>query len=320
MIRHFITEHDLNSTEIASIFKITKELKKNKFKYPTVLQNKTVGLVFQKPSLRTRVSFEVGIRQLGGQCVYLGPEEINIGKREAIADVAKVLSRYLDVIVARVFSHQDILGLAKSSTIPVINGLCDLYHPCQALTDVYSVLEKFGTLKNKTLAYIGDGNNVCHSLMLVCAKMGLNMSIATPVNYEPNAEILKSAKEAAALSGSLITLSHDPLRAVGGADVIYSDVWVSMGQEEETKNRLKDFQGFEINQELTRLADKNYIFMHCLPAHRGQEVTEDVIDSPHSIIFDQAENRLHVQKAILKFLLEGKSARTQGRGKNITRK
>lgn len=303
MLRHFITEHDLSSEEIATIFKITKELKKNKFKYPAVLKNKTVGLVFQKPSLRTRVSFEVGIRQLGGQCIYLGPEEINIGKREAIADVAKVLSRYLDVIVARVFSHQDLLNLSKSSTIPVINGLCDLYHPCQALTDVYSVLEKFGTLKNKTLAYIGDGNNVCHSLMLVCAKMGLNMSIATPVNYEPNADILKSTKQLAAVSGAAIALSHDPRRAVEGAHVIYSDVWVSMGQEEETKKRLKDFQGFEINSQLAHLADKSYIFMHCLPAHRGQEVSEDVIDSAHSIIFDQAENRLHVQKAILVFLL-----------------
>ena len=314
MIRHLITEHDLSSGEITNIFRLTQELKKNKFKYPSFLKNKTVGLVFQKPSLRTRVSFEVGIRQLGGQCIYLGPEEINIGKREAIADVAKVLSRYLDVIIARVFSNQDILSLAQSSTIPVINGLCDLYHPCQALTDVYSVLEKFGTIKNKTLAYIGDGNNVCHSLMLVCAKMGLNIAIATPAKYEPNADIFKSAKVLAGLSGATVTLSHDPRAAVKGAHVIYSDVWVSMGQEEETKKRLKDFQGFEINRPLTRLADKNFIFMHCLPAHRGQEVSEDVIDSPNSIIFDQAENRLHVQKAIMKFLLDQKAGKAKSIG------
>lgn len=303
MKKDFITEYDLTNKETASIFKLTTELKKNKFKYAHVLKNKTVGLVFQKPSLRTRVSFEVGIKQLGGHCIYLGPDEINLGKRESISDVGQVLSRYLDVIVARVFSHQDVVDLSRYATIPVINGLCDLYHPCQAMTDVYSVIEKLGTLKNKTLAYIGDGNNVCHSLMLVCAKMGLNMSIATPANYEPNEEIFETARQLAEATDVSISISRDPRRAVSGAHVIYSDVWVSMGQEDETQKRLKDFEGFQINGELASYADKNYIFMHCLPAHRGQEVTEDVIDSKHSVIFDQAENRLHVQKAILMFLL-----------------
>lgn len=303
MKRDFITEYDLTSKEISGLFEMTAKLKKQKGKVTSHLKGKTVGLVFQKPSLRTRVSFEVGIHQLGGNCVYLGPEEINLGKRETTADIAKVLSRYLDGIVARVFSHQDVVGLAKHASVPVINGLCDLYHPCQALTDVYSVLEKFGTLKKKTLAYIGDGNNVCHSLMLCAAKTGLNMTIATPVSYEPNAEILETAQELAKTKGVTITLSHDPKEAVKGAHVIYSDVWVSMGQEEETQKRLKDFQGFQINADLAKLADKNYIFMHCLPAHRGEEVSGDVIDSKHSIIFDQAENRLHVQKAILIFLL-----------------
>ena len=307
MKRDFITEYDLTPKEIKGIFDCAAQLKKAKGKTRTDLKGKTIGLVFQKPSLRTRVSFEVGIRQLGGECIYLGPEEINIGKRESIADVAQVLSRYLDVIVARVFSHNDVVGLAKHATIPVINGLCDLYHPCQAMTDVYSVMEKFGTLRKKTLAYIGDGNNVCHSLMLVCAKMGLNMTIATPMNYEPNEEILETARELAKETGVSITVSRDPRQAVDGAHVIYSDVWVSMGQEEETQRRLNDFQGFQINSDLVKLADKNYIFMHCLPAHRGQEVTADVIDSKHSIIFDQAENRLHVQKAILIFLLGHKA-------------
>jgi ornithine carbamoyltransferase len=319
MKRDFITEYDLTNKETASIFRLASELKKSKFKYSHLLKNKTVGLVFQKPSLRTRVSFEVGIKQLGGNCIYLGPDEINLGKRESIADVGQVLSRYLDVIVARVFSHQDVVDLSRYATIPVINGLCDLYHPCQAMTDVYTVIEKFGALKNKTLAYIGDGNNVCHSLMLVCAKMGLNMSIATPANYEPNEEIFETARQLAETTDVSISISRDPRRAVAGAHVIYSDVWVSMGQEDETQKRLKNFDGFQINDELAGLADKNYIFMHCLPAHRGQEVTEDVIDSKHSVIFDQAENRLHVQKAILIFLLshEPKVARSK---KKITKK
>ncbi len=303
MKRDFITEYDLTAKEISGLFELTAKLKKQKGKLRTDLKGKTVGLVFQKPSLRTRVSFEVGIHQLGGHCVYLGPDEINLGKRETTHDVAQTLSRYLNGIVARVFAHQDVVDLAKHASVPVINGLCDLYHPCQALTDVYSVLEKLGTLKKKTLAYIGDGNNVCHSLMLCAAKTGLSMTIATPVKYEPNAEILKTAQKLAKTKGATITLSHDPKEAVKGAHVIYSDVWVSMGQEEETQKRLKDFQGFQINSELTKLADKNYIFMHCLPAHRGEEVSRDVIDSKHSIIFDQAENRLHVQKAILIFLL-----------------
>jgi ornithine carbamoyltransferase len=303
MKRDFVTEYDLTAKEISDLFKLTAKLKKQKGKISTELKGKTIGLIYQKPSLRTRVSFEVGIHQLSGNCIYLGPEEINLGKRETTHDVAQTLSRYLDGIVARVFSHQTVVDLAKHASIPVINGLCDLYHPCQALTDVYSVLEKFGTLKNKTLAYIGDGNNVCHSLMLVCAKMGLNMTIATPVNYEPNAEILATAQELAQKTGVKISVSRDPKEAVKGAHVIYSDVWVSMGQEDETQKRLKDFQGFQINRQLTSWADKNYIFMHCLPAHRGEEVSVDVIDSKHSIIFDQAENRLHVQKAILIFLL-----------------
>jgi ornithine carbamoyltransferase len=315
MKRDFITEYDVTAKEISEIFALTSKLKKKR-NASKALKGKTIGLIFQKPSLRTRVSFEVGIHQLGGNCIYLGPDEINLGKRETTHDVAQTLSRYLDGIVARVFSHQSVVDLAKYSAVPVINGLCDLYHPCQALTDVYSVLEKFGTFKKKTLAYIGDGNNVCHSLMLVCAKMGLSMTIATPVNYEPNEEILATAQELAKKTGVTISVGRDPKEAVKSAHVIYSDVWVSMGQEEETQKRLKDFQGFQINSDLTSWADKKYIFMHCLPAHRGEEVSADVIDSKHSIVFDQAENRLHVQKAILIFLLGRKVTKSQSHKKN----
>jgi len=264
---------------------------------------KAIGLIFQKPSNRTRVSFEVGVHQLGGKCLYLGPKELELGKRETTADVAKTLSRYLAGIVARTHSHQDIVELGKQASIPIINGLSDLYHPCQAMADIFSVKEKFGKLKGQTLAYVGDGNNVCHSLLLGSSKAGLNMNIATPAGYEPDEEVVVQARANAAASGSKILLTQSPQEAVQGAHVVYADVWVSMGQEEESLNRLKIFQNYQINQELVDLADKDYIFMHCLPAHREQEVTTDIIDGEHSIVFDQAENRMHVQKAIMTFLL-----------------
>ena len=278
---------------------LTKKLKKDRDFASSSLQGKTIGLVFQKPSNRTRVSFEVGIRQLGGNCIYLGPDEINLGVRESTSDVAKTLSRYLDGIVARTFTHQDMVELAEYATIPVINGLSDRSHPCQALTDLFSIREKFGTLKGLTLAYIGDGNNVCNSLMVGCAKMGVHMQIASPKGYEPVKDIVKLAKPYAEKSGAEILITHSPQEAAKNADIVYADVWVSMGQEKESKKRLKDFKRFQINGELCQLAKKNYIFMHCLPAHRGQEVTSDIIDGEHSIVFDQAENRMHTQKAIL---------------------
>ncbi len=301
--RDFLTLQDLSSDEVHHLLDLSMSLKKEKGQHTHHLKGKSIGLVFQKPSNRTRVSFEVATWQLGGNCLYLGPDEINLGKRETTADVARTLSRYLNVIVARTYSHDDILELSRYATVPVINGLSDMFHPCQGLADIFSVKEKFGTFKGLSLAYVGDGNNVCHSLLIGCTKVGLNIAIATPGGYEPNKDVIKKAITDAKKTGAKIVLTNSPDEAVKNANIIYVDVWVSMGQETETKKRLKDFQEFQVNSRLAKLANKNYVFMHCLPAHRGQEVTEDIIDGPHSIVFDQAENRLHVQKAVLIFLL-----------------
>ncbi|MBN1870526.1 MAG: ornithine carbamoyltransferase [Candidatus Omnitrophica bacterium] len=303
MKRDLLSLQDLTREEIIGLLELTEQLKQDKYQLNNQLKGKTVGLVFQKPSNRTRVSFEVGVFQLGGNCLYLGPSEINLGVRESTADVSKTLSRYLDGIVARTHSHQDIVELAQYSSVPVINGLSDLYHPCQALADIFSIREKFGKTEGLILAYIGDGNNVCHSLLLGCSKVGINARVATPPKYEPQKDIVGLAKSYAKETDAEIILTHSPKDAVKKADIIYSDVWVSMGQEKESEKRLKDFKGYQINAELAELATKDYIFMHCLPAHRGQEVTADVIDGEHSIVFDQAENRLHTQKAILITLL-----------------
>ncbi|MBF0478187.1 MAG: ornithine carbamoyltransferase [Candidatus Omnitrophica bacterium] len=302
MKRDLIDVKDLTKEEILQILALTARLKKDRFLMPEALKHKSVGLVFQKPSNRTRVSFEVGIKQLGGECVYLSPSEINLGVRETTEDVARTLSRYFDAIVARVNYNKDVLALAKYASIPVINGLCDMYHPCQALTDLFSVMEKFPKLTDVTVSYIGDGNNVCHSLLMCCAKIGVDIKIATPAGYEPNVNVIMAAKAVAKENGSDIVITHSPIEGVKDVDVIYSDVWVSMGQEVETQQRIRDFQNFQINKDLVKHAKENYIFMHCLPAHRGQEVTGEIIDGPHSIVFDQAENRLHTQKAVMIFL------------------
>ena len=305
MKRDFISLDDWTRAEITVLFELAAKLKRDRIYGGEHLRGKSVGLVFQKPSNRTRVSFEVGVFQLGGNCVYLGPDEINLGVRESTADVAKTLSRYLEGIVARTFTHQDIVDLAKHASVPVINGLSDMHHPCQALTDIFSIEEKFGKTKGIVLAYVGDGNNnVCHSLLIGCAKMGIHMHIATPKKYAPDKDVLKLAKAFAQETAGRIFLTHSPKEAVTGADVIYSDVWVSMGQEKQAAKRLKDFKGFQINGNLVKGAKKDFAFMHCLPAHRGQEVTADVIDGSHSIVFGQAENRLHVQKAIMAFLIQ----------------
>ena len=305
MKRDFISLDDWTRAEMAVLFELAAKLKRDRSYWGEHLRGKSVGLVFQKPSNRTRVSFEVGVFQLGGNCVYLGPDEINLGVRESTADVAKTLSRYLEGIVARTFTHQDIVDLAKYASVPVINGLSDMHHPCQALTDIFSIEEKFGKTKGIVLAYVGDGNNnVCHSLLIGCAKMGIHMHIATPKKYAPDKEVLKLAKAFAQETAGRIFLTHSPKEAVTGADVIYSDVWVSMGQEKQAAKRLKDFKGFQINDKLVKGAKNDFAFMHCLPAHRGQEVTTEVIDGSHSIVFDQAENRLHVQKAIMAFLIQ----------------
>jgi ornithine carbamoyltransferase len=309
MKRDFINIKDLTPVEIKNILALTAKLKKSKSRMSQELKGKSIGLIFQKSSNRTRVSFEVAISQLGGNCIYLGPKEISLGKRETTSDVARTLSRYLDGIVARTFTHKDIMELARTATIPVINGLSDLSHPCQALADIFSIQEKFGKLKGITIAYVGDGNNVCNSLLMACSKIGMNINIATPPKYEVTQDVISRAQKFAKESGAVIKTTHSPQEAVKGAQVIYADTWVSMGQEDEEKKRLEDFKGYQVDGKLASLADKNYIFMHCLPAHRGQEVTEEVIDGSHSIIFDEAENRLHVQKAILIFLYKNSKSR-----------
>ncbi|HAZ11131.1 MAG: ornithine carbamoyltransferase [Candidatus Omnitrophota bacterium] len=295
MKKDLLTINDLSSSEINDIFKLASELKRNRQGFGEPLKGKTLGLIFEKPSNRTRVSFEVGITELGGHAIYLGSYEIDLGKRESPKDVAKVLSRYLNGIIARTFSHKTVVELAKHSSIPVINGLTDYQHPCQALSDLFTIKEKKG-LSNITVAFIGDGNNVLNSLLCICHKMGLKINAACPKGYEPSKDILKEASSAA--------IFNSPSDAVKGADVIYTDVWTSMGQEKEYKRRLKAFKKYQVNAELMKLANKDAIVLHCLPAHRGQEITDEVMDGPASMVLDQAENRMHVQKAILIKLLK----------------
>lgn len=294
---------DLSLDDIREIFNLAKDLKAKGELEDSPLKGKSLGLVFQKPSTRTRVSFEVGMAQLGGGVVYLGPDEAGLGKREDTKDVARTLSRYLDGIVARTFSHQVVLELAEFATIPVINGLSDLFHPCQVLSDLYTIEEKRGRFKGIKLAFIGDGNNVCHSLLYGCSKVGLDLSISTPKGYEPKKEVLEPSLIEAAKSGTKIEVTNDPHNAIKDADIVYTDVWISMGKEQEYKKRLKAFRSFQVNLDLLKGARSDYLIMHCLPAHRGEEITDEVVDSPQSIVFDQAENRLHVQKAILMLLL-----------------
>lgn len=285
----------------ARMKKSMKEPKKGQRAEP--LKGKVLGMVFEKPSLRTRVSFEVGMRQLGGSALYIGPDEVQIGKRESVSDVANVLSRYVDAIMYRAFSNQTMRELAKHASVPVINGLDDLEHPCQCAADLLTVMEKKQKLAGLTLVYVGDGNNVCNSLMLGCALVGMNMRAATPKDHRPNADILTKAQEIASQKGCRIEVMSNPFQAVEGADVVYTDTWVSMGQESEREAREKLFIPYQVNQKLVEKASKDFIFMHCLPAHRGLEVSAEVIDGPHSVVFDQAENRLHAQKAILAALL-----------------
>lgn len=264
-----------------------------------VLKGKVLGMVFEKPSLRTRVSFEVGMQQLGGHALYIGPDEVQIGKRESVSDVANVLSRYVDAIMYRAFSNQVMRELAKHATVPVINGLDDMEHPCQCAADLLTVMEKKQKLAGLTLAYVGDGNNVCNSLLLGCALTGMNMRAATPKDHRPNADILGKAQELAKQRGCTIDVMSNPFQAVEGADVVYTDTWVSMGQEAEKEAREKLFIPYQVNAKLVEKASKDFIFLHCLPAHRGLEVSAEVIDGPNSAVFDQAENRMHAQKAIL---------------------
>jgi ornithine carbamoyltransferase len=306
MKKDFISIKDLSPQDIAEIFKLTDQLKKNRAKFSQTLKGKTLALIFQKPSNRTRVSFEVGMYQLGGNSIYLAPHEINLGVRESVADVAKTLSRYIDAIVLRTFEHKNILDLARYATVPVINGLSDFSHPCQGLADIYTIKEKLKSFHSKILAYVGDGNNVCHSLLFTCAKVGLNINLGCPKGYEPDKTVLEESQKIAKQKNASVFLFDNPFNAVKNADVIYTDVWASMGQEKESEKRKKLFKDFQVNRNLVRLAKKGVLIMHCLPAHRGEEIADEVIDSSSSIVFDQAENRMHVQKAILIKLLKGK--------------
>jgi ornithine carbamoyltransferase len=298
MKKDLITVDDLTTKEIFDIMKLAKKLKKAPLSKKGALKDKTLALLFQKPSNRTRISFEVAAVHLGGYVLYLSPREIKMGTREPVKDVGRVVSRYVDGMVARVFSHQDVVALKEYSDVPVINGLSDFAHPCQALSDLFTILEKKKTLKKVTLSYVGDGNNVLNSLLMVSAKTGLNMKVATPEGYSPPADYYEEVSKLAKKNGAVFELSSDPHEAVSGSDIVYTDVWVSMGDEEETAKRLEDFQGFQVNEQLMKSANEGALIMHCLPAHRGQEVT-DIIDGKNSIVYDQAENRMHVQKAIL---------------------
>ena len=294
---------ELTPGEIEGILNLTHLVKSRPKNFTRALDGKQIVLIFEKPSLRTRLTFEVGIRSLGGSSLFVDQRGEKIGQRESLSDVAHNLERWMDGIVLRTFSHETVTGMAEHASIPVINGLSDLEHPCQALADFFTLKEKFGDLRNIKLAYVGDGNNVAHSLLLTGAALGTSVSIATPANYEPNAEIVAKACEFARKSGAQIEITSDVAHAVKGANAIYTDVWASMGQEEEAIERKKIFAPYQVNSSLMKLAAPDAYFMHCLPAHRGDEVTDEVIDSTASVVFDEAENRLHVQKAILLLLL-----------------
>lgn len=295
----------LSLEEIYQIFDLSNSLKLKQLSGEPhkLLEGKTLGMIFAKPSTRTRVSFEVGIYQLGGIGMYFGPNDLQLRRGETIADTARVLSRYLDGIMIRTFSHQDVIDLAKYASIPVINGLTDLHHPCQVLADLFTILEKKQKLRGLKLAYVGDGNNMAHSLLQGCTKVGMDIAIATPKGYEPQKEIVNEAFLNAKYFNSKVIISNDPVEVVKDADIIYTDVWASMGQEAEAEERKKKFLPFQVNLELVKHAKDDYLFMHCLPAHRGEEVTDEVADSPNSVIFDEAENRLHVQKAIMALVM-----------------
>jgi len=306
MLKDFLSIHDLSLYEFSQLLDLTREIKDRPHRFRDRLRNKVLAMIFQKTSLRTRVTFEVGMLQLGGEAIYLSPSDIQLGIRETPHDVAKNLERWVDGIMVRTFGHDIAVELAVASKIPVINALTDLLHPCQAMADFFTLKEKKGDLKNLKLAYIGDGNNVCHSLLFAAAKAGSTMSVATPEGYEPKSEIIETAEKDGKETGFTVMITNNPLEAVQEADAVYTDVWASMGQENEKEKRTKVFAPYQVNRRLMAETQQDSLFMHCLPAHRGEEVTDDVIDSARSVVFDQAENRLHVQKAIMLLLLEKK--------------
>jgi len=305
--QHLVTLTSYSRADIHEIFDLAKRMKADPRAYRDTLRGKTLAMIFEKPSTRTRVSFEVGMYQLGGHALYLSASEIQLRRGETVADTARVLSRYVDGIMPRVFPHEDLVEMSRHATVPVINGLSDLLHPCQALADYLTLLERRGSFRGLKVAYVGDGNNVCHELMMGAVKLGMAFAAATPEGYEPNQLIVKSAtREVQRAGGPAPVITRDPMEAVEGADVVYTDTWTSMGQEEEAEARRQAFAGYGVTPEMMAAASPQAVFMHCLPAHRGEEVAAEVIDGPQSVVFEEAENRLHVQKAILILLLSGR--------------
>ena len=303
--RDFLSIKELSFDEFHQFLGLTAEVKKEPERFQGSLQGKTLGLFFEKPSTRTRLSFEVGIYQLGGVGLFFSPQQLQLGRGETIADTAQVLSRYLDALMGRVFSHQTLVELAHHGTIPVINGLSDRCHPCQGMADYFTIHEELGRLRGVRVCYIGDGNNVCHSLLLGGAKAGVDLRVVAPKECAPDSQVVNSALEDSSISGGEVTVTDRIDEGVKGAEVVYTDVWVSMGEEKERARKLNLLQPYQVNKKLMALAEPGAIFMHCLPAHRGEEVTSEVIDSKQSVVWNQAENRLHFQKALLIHLLKG---------------
>ena len=299
-----LADPDLTQGDLKLLFDLSERVKATPGKYSHALRGKQLAMIFEKPSLRTRTTFEVGITSLGGFAVYLEHTKPRLGEREAIKDIARNLERWVHGIVARTFAHESVLELAANASIPVINALTDLCHPCQALADYFTLHEKFGDLRGLKMAFVGDGNNVCHSLMILGAKLGASVRVATPPGYEPKPEVLQTARALAAETGSTVEAFHDPVQAVAGAHAVYTDVWTSMGQEHAAHLRNQVFAPYRVTKDLMAFADPAALFLHCLPAHRGQEVTDEVIDSPQSVVYDQAENRLHAQKALMILLMQ----------------
>ena len=306
-VRNFVSIAELDAGGLAQLLDRASTLKEQRDRHGPLLQGRTLAQIFEKPSLRTRLSFDVGMTQLGGHCVYLSPQEVGLGRRESVADVARVVSRMVDAVVLRTNAHETIEEFARFATIPVINGLSDLTHPCQGLADILTISEKKGRdLRDVTVAYVGDGNNVLNSLMLAVVLRSGRMRVATPAGFDPSSKYRELAERKARESNGSVEFGNDPVAAVRGADVVYTDVWTSMGQEQEYERRRRAFMGYQVNAELLRHAKPDAIVMHDLPAHRGEEITDEVLDGPQSVVFDQAENRLHTQKAVLCWLLEGR--------------
>ncbi len=304
--KDLLTIAQLGTGDIETVFETAAELKRGRDQHNSVLKGKRLAMIFEKDSLRTRFTFDIGMQDLGGSAVFMDHRDARLGSRESLKDMARNLERWVDGIVARTFKHRALEELAANCSIPVINGLSDYLHPCQALADVFTLTEKWGSVKGRKLVYVGDGNNTCHSLVHVAARLGANMTVCSPEGYEPNARVISEAMLMARESGSDIEIVNDPERAVLGADAVYTDVWASMGQEDEIEERSAIFNDYRVDEEMMAHAKPDALFMHCLPAHRGQEVTAGVIDGPNSVVYDIAENRLHVQKAVMVLLMGGR--------------